>query len=299
MGIDLDGRVAIVTGGGRGIGREHALLMASRGAKVVVNDLGIGLDATGSDPAPAEQVVAEIEAAGGSAVADGSDVTDFAQAEALVERAISKFGRLDVLVNNAGIVRDRMLVNMTIEDFETALRVNLVGTFAPSRFAASYWRAESKAGNEVDARIVCTSSGSGLYANVGQSNYGAAKSGVATFAQIAAKELGRYGVTVNAIVPIANTRLTAGVDTEVVSEESPAHVAPLVCWLASRESAAVTGRIFNVAGGEISIVESWHTGPVREKAGMWEVDELSEVIPALVAAAPPAADLRGRIETSA
>jgi NAD(P)-dependent dehydrogenase (short-subunit alcohol dehydrogenase family) len=293
MSTALDGRVAVVTGGGRGIGREHALLLASRGAQVVVNDLGVSLDATGSDLTPAQEVVAEIEAAGGSAIADGSDVADFAQAEALIQRAVEAFGRLDVLVNNAGIVRDRMLVNMSQEEWDIALRVNLTGTFAPTRFAAAYWRAQSKAGEPVDARVICTSSGSGLYANVGQTNYGAAKSGVATFVQIAAKELANYGVTVNAIVPIANTRLTAGVDTEVIEEESPAHIAPMIAWLASPASRAITGRVFNVAGGHVSVVDGWAAQGGSDKTGRWTVDELDEIVPTLVANAAPAPDLRG------
>jgi NAD(P)-dependent dehydrogenase (short-subunit alcohol dehydrogenase family) len=293
MSTALDGRVAVVTGGGRGIGREHALLLAGRGAKVVVNDLGLSLDATGSDLTPAQEVVAEIEAAGGNAVADGSDVADFAQAEALIQRAVDTFGRLDVLVNNAGIVRDRMLVNMSQEEWDIALRVNLTGTFAPTRFAASYWRTQSKAGEPVDARVICTSSGSGLYANVGQSNYGAAKSGVATFVEIAAKELANYGVTVNAIVPIANTRLTAGIDTEANAQESPAHIAPMIAWLASPASRAITGRVFNVAGGHVSVVDGWAARGGSDTPGQWTVDELDEVVPALVANAAPAPDLRG------
>src|SRR5262245_10975021 len=203
-----EGRVAIVTGAGRGIGREHALELARQGAKVVVNDLGGRADGTGADASPAHEVVDEIAAMGGEAIANGDDVSDFNAAQSLVQSAIDRFGTLDVVVNNAGILRDRMLFNMDEAEWDAVIRVHLKGTFGPSRFAAEYWRGKQKAGEPVDARIINTSSTSGLFANPGQSNYGAAKSGIATFSIIAAKELGRYGVTVNAIAPGARTRMT-------------------------------------------------------------------------------------------
>ncbi|MGH9193339.1 MAG: SDR family NAD(P)-dependent oxidoreductase, partial [Acidimicrobiales bacterium] len=208
MGI-CDDRVAIVTGAGRGIGREHALLLAAQGARVVVNDLGGAMDGTGSDTGPAHDVVEEITTQGGQAVASTDDVGDFAGAEKLVGTAIDAFGRLDVLINNAGILRDRMLINMSEAEWDAVIRVHLKGTFGPSHFAANHWRERSKAGDEIDARIVNTSSPSGIYGNVGQTNYGAAKAGIAAFTIIAAKELARYGVTVNAVAPAALTRMTA------------------------------------------------------------------------------------------
>ena len=209
MGI-CDGRVAIVTGAGRGIGREHALLLAAQGAKVVVNDLGGSRDGSGSDAGPAQDVVDEVKALGGEAVANTDDISDFKGAESLVGTAVDAFGRLDVLINNAGILRDRMLVNMTEAEWDAVIQVHLKGTFAPAHFAANHWRDRSKAGDEVDARIINTTSPSGIYGNVGQTNYGASKAAIAAFTVIAARELRRYGVTVNAISPTALTRMTEG-----------------------------------------------------------------------------------------
>jgi NAD(P)-dependent dehydrogenase (short-subunit alcohol dehydrogenase family) len=247
MGI-CDGRVAIVTGAGRGIGREHSLLLAAQGAKVVVNDLGGSRDGTGTDAGPAQQVVDEIVAAGGQAVANTDDISDFAGAERLIKTAVESFGRLDVLVNNAGILRDRMLVNMTEAEWDAVIKVHLKGTFAPSHWAANHWRERSKAGDDVDARIINTTSPSGIYGNVGQTNYGAAKAGIASFTIIASKELERYGVTVNAIAPAAITRMTEDlgmgqVEGDAREELSPRHIAPIVCWLApcSRCPRAGTG----------------------------------------------------------
>ena len=267
-----DGRVAIVTGAGRGIGREHSLMLAEQGAKVVVNDLGGSMDGTGDDAGPAQQVVDEIKAMGGEAVANTDDISSWDGAERLVNQAVEEFGRLDVLINNAGILRDRMLTNMTEAEWDAVIQVHLKGTFAPSRHAAAYWREQSKAGNEVDGRIINTSSPSGIYGNVGQTNYGAAKAGIASFTIIAAKELGRYGVTVNAIAPAALTRMTENLGMGQASEEdkammSPRLISPVVVWLASAEGKAVTGRVFDVSGRMLSVSEGWHRGPTLEQPG--------------------------------
>jgi NAD(P)-dependent dehydrogenase (short-subunit alcohol dehydrogenase family) len=261
-----EGRVAIVTGAGRGIGREYALMLAEQGAKVVVNDLGGERDGTGADASPARQVVDEITAMGGAAALNGADVSDFTAAQAMVDQAIDTFGRLDVLVNNAGILRDRMLTNMTEEEWDLVIRVHLKGTFAPARHAASYWRERAKAGETNDARIINTTSVSGIYGNPGQTNYGAAKQGIAGFTFIAALELQRYGVTVNAIAPGALTRLTEDLGMGRASEEakaamSPRWVAPLCTWLASPLSAGITGRVFEASGRMLAVAEGWHRGP--------------------------------------
>ncbi|MGE3620554.1 MAG: SDR family oxidoreductase [Acidimicrobiia bacterium] len=293
-----EGRVAIVTGAGRGIGREHALLLAEHGAAVVVNDLGAARDGTSAGAAdPAHEVVEEITARGGQAVANGDDVSDWDGAGRLVATAVERFGRLDVLVNNAGILRDRMLVNMTEQEWDAVIAVHLKGTFAPSRHAAAHWRDRAKAGEEVDARLVNTSSPSGIYGNVGQTNYGAAKAGIAAFTVIAAKELARYGVTVNAIAPAALTRMTEdlGMGTLEGDERekmSPRHVAPIVCWLASAESRSVTGRVFDVTGRMLSVSEGWHRGPTIE-APTDDPVALGPAVMALVAEARPNADMFG------
>lgn len=259
-------RVAIVTGAGRGIGREHALMLAAHGAKVVVNDLGGARDGTGASSAPAEEVVAEIRSAGGEAVANADDVSNFAGAERMIRQAIDTYGSLDVLVNNAGILRDRMLVNMTEAEWDAVIKVHLKGTFAPSHFAASYWREQSKAGRAVDARLINTTSVSGIYGNPGQTNYGAAKAGIAAFTIISARELGRYGVTVNCVAPGALTRLTEDLGMGQGSPEEqeamhPRWIAPLVTWLASTESRDVTGRVFEASGRTLAVAEGWHRGP--------------------------------------
>ncbi len=267
MTSDLcEGRVCIVTGAGRGIGREHALMLAAHGAKVVVNDLGGAADGTGADKGPAQQVVDEIRAAGGEAVANGDDVSSFEAARRMIDQAIATFGRLDVLVNNAGILRDRMLVNMTEAEWDAVIQVHLKGTFAPARWAAAHWREEQKAGRPVDARIINTTSVSGIYGNPGQTNYGAAKMGIAAFTIIAARELRRYGVTVNAVAPGALTRLTEPLQQRELSEAdreamSPRWIAPIVTWLASRESHEVTGRVFEASGRVLAVAEGWHRGP--------------------------------------
>jgi len=264
-----EGRVAIVTGGGRGIGREYCLMLAGEGAKVVVNDLGGTPDGSGSDLTPAQQVVEEIKAMGGEAVANGADVSNWDQAKAMIDQAVSAFGKLDVLISNAGILRDRMLVNMSEAEWDAVIKVHLKGTFAPARHAAEYWRELSKTtGEPLKARIINTSSVSGIYGNVGQTNYGAAKMGIAAFTIIAARELRRYGVTVNAIAPGALTRLTENLGGPVTEERKrsgdPKWVAPIAVWLASEESQDVTGRMFEASGRVLAIAEGWHRGPTVE-----------------------------------
>src|ERR1039458_9708894 len=255
-----DGRVVIITGAGRGIGRGHAIEFARQGAKVVVNDLGAEVDGSGSSAGPAGEVVEEIRGMGGEAIANGEDISDPDGAKRLIDAAIETYGGLDVLVNNAGILRDRMLVNMTVDEFDAVIRVHLRGTFAPMRWAASYWRDRAKAGQTNDARIINTPSPSGIYGNVGQTNYGAAKAGVASMTVIAAMELGRYGVTVNAIAPAALTpraenlgmgAASAAKKPEEFDPLDPGNIAPLVVWLGSPQSAAITGRAFNVMGEPI------------------------------------------------
>ena len=268
MGL-LDGRVVIVTGAGGGIGRAHALAFAADGARVVVNDIGVGLDGSPAGGGSAAQgVVDEIIAAGGEAVANGSNVADWEQAAALVQTAVDTFGGLDVLVNNAGIVRDRMFANTSEEEFDAVIAVHLKGHFATMRHAAAYWRAKSKAGESVDARIINTSSGAGLQGSVGQGNYSAAKAGIAGMTLVAAAEMGRYGVTVNAIAPSARTRMTETVFADMMSTQdadfdamAPENISPLVVWLGSVESRDVTGKVFEVEGGKIRVAEGWAHGP--------------------------------------
>jgi len=299
-------RIVVITGAGRGIGREYALEFARQGARVVVNDLGGRGDGSGAASGPAQEVVAEIEAMGGQAVANFDDVADWAGAERMIRTAIDTFGGLDVLVNNAGILRDRTLANMTEDDWDSVIRVHMRGTFAPARHAAAYWRDESKAGRPRVARLINTSSSSGLYCNAGQSNYGAAKAGIAAMSVIAARELERYGVTVNAIYPTAMSRLTEDIFAKRGAEftaGAPAgfdpldagNIAPLVAWLGSVESGEVTGRVFGVRGGRITVAEGWHAGPRIEKAGRWEAAELGAQIPALVRQAAKNADTSGEI----
>jgi NAD(P)-dependent dehydrogenase (short-subunit alcohol dehydrogenase family) len=264
-----DGRVCIITGAARGIGREYALMLAAHGAKVVVNDLGGARDGTGASVSAAEEVVAEIKKAGGQAVANGDDVSDWQGAQRMIRQAIDTFGTLDVLVNNAGILRDRMLVNMTEAEWDAVIKVHLKGTFAPARFAAEYWREQAKGGKTISARLINTTSVSGIYGNAGQTNYGAAKAGIAGFTIIASRELRRYGITVNAIAPAALTRLTEDLPMGQGSEEQkemlhPRWIAPIVTWLASTESAGVTGKVFEASGTVLGIAEGWHRGPVAK-----------------------------------
>ncbi|MDZ4826226.1 MAG: SDR family oxidoreductase [Actinomycetota bacterium] len=293
MGI-CDGRVVIVTGSGRGIGREHALAYAAEGAKVVVNDLGGDMHGDGGSLSPAMEVVEEIKAMGGEAVADGENVADFAGAGRMVQRAVDTFGRLDTLVNNAGILRDRMLVNMDESEWDAVIAVHLKGAFAPTKHAAAYWRDQSKAGTPVAGRIVNTSSPSGVFGNAGQTNYGAAKAGIASFTIICGLELGRYGVLANAIAPVARTRMTEGlglggeVDPTKFDVLDPANISPLVVWLGSNENTDVTGRVFLVDGDRVSVGEGWRRGPTARNDGMrWEPAQLTKVVPDLVAQAQP------------
>jgi NAD(P)-dependent dehydrogenase (short-subunit alcohol dehydrogenase family) len=300
-----EGRVVIVTGAGRGIGREEALEFAREGARLVVNDVGVARDGTGEDSTPAQEVVDEIKALGGEAVANYDDISDFDGAKRLIAQAIDTFGTLDVLVNNAGILRDRMVVNMSIDEWDAVIKVHLRGTFATTHHAANYWRDRSKAGDPVDARIVNTSSSSGIYGNVGQSNYGAAKAGIAAFTVITAMELSRYGVTVNAIAPAALTRMTEDLvrwqnddgDKPAWDPRDPSNIAPVVVWLGSAASRDITGRVFNVKGGYVSVAEGWVAGPAEDKGARWEPGELGEVLPRLVAAARANSDTSGATPT--
>ena len=291
------GRVVVITGAGNGIGRAHALAFAAQGAKVVVNDLGGSRDGAGSSADPAQTVVDEITTVGGEAVANTDDISSWAGAERLIRQAVDTFGGLDVVVNNAGILRDRMIVTMTEQDWDAVIAVHLKGTFAVLHHAAAYWRQRSKEGHANDARVINTTSPSGLFGNAGQGNYGAAKAGIASLTLIAAKELDRYGVTVNAIAPTALTRLTEDVpmmrDAAAASELSPEAISPLVVWLGSAESRSVTGRVFGVWGNAITVLEGWVNGPSVSRDTRWDQDELSAVIPALVAKAAPNADTLG------
>ncbi len=286
-----EGRVVIITGAGRGIGRGHALEFASQGARVVVNDLGGGVDGSGAATGPAEEVAAEIRAMGAQAVANTDDIADAAGARNLIQTAIDHFGRLDVLVNNAGTLRDRVLANMAEDEWDAVMRVHLKGTYAPSHVAAQYWRDQTKAGEKVDGRIISTSSGSGLFGNPGQANYAAAKAGIVGFTLVAAKELARYGVTCNAIAPAARTRMTEplglGVerDKDLYHWTDPENIAPLVTWLGSTESAGITGRVFEVMGGRIGVIEGFHRGPFVQQDDRWDPAQLGAVVPDLVARA--------------
>jgi NAD(P)-dependent dehydrogenase (short-subunit alcohol dehydrogenase family) len=259
-----EGRVAIVTGAGRGLGREHALLLAAHGAKVVVNDIGADVAGAGRDESPANEVVALIRKAGGEAITDGNDVSDWNGAKAMIDKAIETYGKLDVVINNAGILRDRMLTNMDEAEWDAVIKVHLKGTFAPSRHAAAYWRDESKRlGGPVKGRIINTSSTSGIYGNVGQTNYGAAKAGIASFTIIAARELRRYGVTVNAISPSAQTRMTEGLrqlTEEQRAQRDPKWVSPAVVYLASEAAQDITGRVIQAGFGRIAVCEGWRRG---------------------------------------
>jgi NAD(P)-dependent dehydrogenase (short-subunit alcohol dehydrogenase family) len=296
-----EGRVVIVTGAGRGLGRAHALEFARHGAKVVVNDLGAQVDGSGSSDGPAGEVVDEIRAAGGEAVANGADVADWGQAEAMVQQAIDAFGGLDVVVNNAGFLRDRMLFSCSEEEWDAVIRVHLKGHYAPTRHAVAWWRAQSKAGAEVDARIINTSSGAGLLGSVGQGNYSAAKAGIVGLTLVEAAEFGRLGVTANAIAPAARTRMTEQVFADTMAAPAagafdtmaPENVSPLVVWLGSAQSRHVTGRVFEVEAGKVSVADGWQHGPEVDKGARWEPGELGPVVDELLAKAPAPAPVYG------
>jgi NAD(P)-dependent dehydrogenase (short-subunit alcohol dehydrogenase family) len=297
-----EGRVCIVTGAGRGIGREHALMLAGEGAKVIVNDLGGAMDGSGGgSKGPAQEVVDEIKALGvGDAAANTDDISNWAGAEKLVQQAVDAFGTLDVLINNAGILRDKMLVNMSEAEWDAVIKVHLKGTAGPAHFAGAYWRERSKEGDAVDARIINTSSPSGIYGNVGQTNYGAAKAGIAAFTVISAMELERYGVTVNAIAPAALTRMTENLGMgqapdEVKEQMAPRWIAPIVTWLASTESKGVTGRVFDVSGRRLGIAEGWAIGPTVTPVD--DPTKMGPLVEELLSKARPNADMGGRPRT--
>ncbi|MFZ0667919.1 MAG: SDR family oxidoreductase [Acidimicrobiales bacterium] len=306
MSSRLENRVAIVTGAGRGIGRAHALELASHGALVVVNDLGVALDGQSESESPAQMVAREITDLGGTAIANIEDVADWDGAHRMIEGAVESFGRLDVLVNNAGIIRDRMLINLDEDDWDGVIRVHLRGTFAPMRFAARHWREKSKSGDHVDARIINTTSSSGIYGNVGQTNYGAAKAGIAALTVISSMELKNYGIKVNAIAPGARTRMTDTPDRRAPSpfalqpdkefdHGAPENISPLVAWLAGPESAEVTGKVFNISGGSLSMAEGWHAGESVEQESRFTLEQLDDIVPELMAKDPGRADMSGRL----
>ena len=292
-----EGRIAIVTGAGRGIGREHALMLAEHGAKVIVNDLGGDASGEGADISPAQEVVNEIKAAGGEAEVNGADISDFKQSKELIDQAINTYGGLDIVINNAGILRDRMVFSMPEEDFDIVVKVHLKGTHNMTHHASVYWRERAKAGETNDARIINTSSPSGIYGNVGQTNYGAAKAGIASYTIIAAMELTKYGVTVNCLAPGALTRLTQGLmGWSDLSEEgqekmAPHWIASVATWLASPESAGVTGRVFDVVGSQVAIAEGWVRGPTAEQSG--DPADLKPIISDLMSQARLSSDMGG------
>ncbi|MCC9706443.1 SDR family oxidoreductase [Streptomyces sp. MNU76] len=280
-----EGRVVVVTGAGRGLGRAHALAYAAEGARVVVNDLGVGLDGTPDPDSPAAQVVEEIRAGGGDAVAHGGDIATTDGAASLVRTALDTYGRLDTLVNNAGFLRDRMLVNLDADDWDAVLRVHLKGHFLPLKHAAAHWRAETRAGRTPTARIVNTSSGAGLLGSLGQGNYSAAKAGIVGLTLVAAAELARYGVQVNAIAPAARTRMTETVFAETMTAPdtgfdamAPENVSPLVVWLGSPASDGVTGRVFETEAGRITVMEGWHPGPTEDRGARRTPREAGETV---------------------
>lgn len=287
--LPLAGKVALVTGAGGGIGRAHALTLARYGARVVVNDLGGTVDGTGADAGPAATAVQEICAGGGEATADTGDVSNWGEAQAMVERALATYGRLDILVNNAGILRPKTLVGMSEQDAASLIRVHLMGSFATTHFAAVHWRERFKADGTGGGRLVNTTSAAGLF-GFAQANYAAAKAGIAALTMVAAIELAAYGATANAIAPVAASRMSAGIAPPT---HTPDHAAELACWLASDGAGAVNGRVFNVGGGHVSVVDRWHTGASADKAGVWTLDELESLVPNLLAAAAPHPDFLG------
>ncbi|NLU68366.1 SDR family oxidoreductase [Streptomyces sp. HNM0574] len=288
------GRVVIVTGAGRGLGRAHALAFAAEGARVVVNDLGVGLDGSGEVAGPARQVADEIRALGGEAVAHGGDIATGEGAASLVATALESYGRLDTLVSNAGFLRDRMLVNLDEDDWDAVLRVHLKGHFLPLKHAAAHWRAEAKAGRTPEARVIHTSSGAGLLGSVGQGNYAAAKAGILGLTLVAAAEMGRYGILVNAVAPAARTRMTEQTFAETMAAPgeggfdamAPGNVSPLVVWLGSAASAGVTGRVFEAEAGRITVMDGWRPGPTADKGARWTPAEAGDTTRKLLTEAP-------------
>lgn len=290
MGI-LDGRVAIVTGAARGLGRAHALELARQGANVVVNDIGVSLagDDAGSE-GPAAQVVSEIEALGAKAIVNGDDVSDWEGSQRLIQSAVDAFGDLHILVNNAGIVRDRMFMNATEEEFDAVTKVHLKGHFCTARHAAKYWRDRAKAGEKVSGRIINTSSGAGLQGSIAQAVYAAAKGAIASLTLVQAAELGRYGITANALAPSARTRMTEDAFADMMKKPEsgfdamdPENVGPLVAYLGSEDAGDISGRVFEIAGGMVSVCDGWRTGPFRDKEARWDAGELGGVIRDLIA----------------
>lgn len=295
-----DGRVVIVTGAGRGIGRAHAEAFAKEGAKVVVNDLGTSNDGRGAESALAEEVAAHIRASGGDAIANGDDVTTSDGAARMVGAAVDKWGKLDVLVNNAGFVRDRMFVSVTEEEWDAVLRVHLRGHFCPAQKAVAHWRERAKAGEKLDARIINTTSGAGLLGSVGQSAYSTAKAGIVGLTLVQAAELGRYGITSNTIAPAARTRMTEAVFADMMKKPdegfdkmAPENVSPLVVWLGSAEARDVTGRVFEVEGGMITLGEGYRRGAKADKGDRWSPSELGPVVRGLIADTTPALKVYG------
>jgi NAD(P)-dependent dehydrogenase (short-subunit alcohol dehydrogenase family) len=292
--------VVIVTGAGRGIGREHALAFARAGAMVVVNDLGVTADGRERDLGPAQKVVDEIKESGGDAVANGDDIADWAGAANLIKTALEQFGQLDVLVNNAGFVRDRMFVSTSEEEWDAVVRVHLKGHFAPTRHAVEHWRARAKRGETVDARIINTSSGAGLAGSVGQSAYSAAKAGIAALTIVQAAELARYGITANAIAPAARTRMTESVFADMMKKPddgfdamNPANISPLVVWLGSTDSRDVSGRVFEIQGGLVRVAQGWRQGAWVDKGARWTPEDLGAVVRELIARTPPGQKIYG------
>ena len=290
MGI-CEGRTVIITGAARGLGRAYALAFGAEGANVVVNDIGTSLHGEGRDTSAADAVVAEIVAAGGKAIANYEDITDWDAAKRIVDAAVAAFGDLHVVVNNAGIVRDRMFVSATLEEWDATMHVHLRGHFCLSRHAVDYWRAKQKAGTNPDARIINTSSGAGLQGSIAQAAYSTAKGGIASLTLVQAAELGRYGITANALAPSARTRMTEQAFAEKMATEGqsfdvmdPANIAPTVVWLGSAESADVTGCVFELEGGKIMLEDGWREGPAVDKGAKWEPAEVGGAVEQLLAA---------------